>query len=211
MLKKEADIVQKKEVKAVLFDLDGTLVDSFKAWFYVINDSLKYFSLKVLTKKEFEKRFGAPIEQDVKTIFNGRTISEVEHAYNIHFKKRKKYVKLFSESIQTLKNLKNKKIKLGLITSSTRYITLMTLNNFKLKKYFNVIVTMDDVKRRKPAPDMVLKACKKLKVKPENALLIGDTNNDMIAGERAGCITGGYKIRGHFKVNSLKEILKIIK
>ena len=69
---------------------------------------------------------------------------------------------------------------------------------------------MEDVKRRKPAPDSVLKACRLLNVKPKDAILIGDTENDMIAGKRAGCATVGYKIRGDFRIKNLKDILKLI-
>lgn len=200
----------KKEIKAVLFDLDGVLVDSITAWFYVFNDTLRYFGLKTLPRKRFVRDFGAPIEQDVKKYFHGKTIKEVEHAYNMNFKNRKNYVKLFPQSKSVLKNLKRQKIKLGLITNSTRVITLTILNHFGLKKYFEVIVTMDDVKRRKPSPDMALKACKKLNVKPKNSILIGDTKNDMLAGKRAGCITVGYKIRGNLKIDNLSDILSKI-
>ena len=201
----------KREDKAVLFDLDGVLVDSIDAWFYVFNDTLRYFGIKTLPRKQFVMDFGAPIEQDVKKYFHGKTIKKVEHAYNMNFKKRKNYVKLFPQSKSVLKNLKGQKIKLGLITNSTRFITLTILNHFRLKKYFEVIVTMDDVKRRKPSPDMVLKACRKLNVKPKNTVLIGDTKNDMLAGKRAGCITVGYKIRGDYEICNLSDVLSKIK
>jgi len=202
--------VQKREVKAVLFDLDGTLVDSFEAWFYVINDSLKYFGLKNLSKKEFGKRFGAPIEQDVKKYFKGKTIEEVKNIQNLNFTKWKTYVELFPQSRQILQKMNKQKIKIGLITNSTKFITSITLNHFKFKKYFQAVVTMDDVKKRKPAPDMVLKACKLLKVKPKNTILVGDTKNDMLAGKRAGCVTVGYKIKGDYMVDNLKEIESFI-
>ena len=84
------------------------------------------------------------------------------------------------------------------------------MRNFKLKKYFGAIITMNDVKKGKPAPDMVLKACKILKVSPKNTILVGDSMNDMIAGKRAGCVTVGYKIKGDYRIERLKEIEKFI-
>lgn len=209
-MKKEADIVQKEVVKAVLFDLDGVLVDSEKAWFHVINDTCRHFGFKPVPKREFEKRFGAPIEDDVKYLFRGRTIKEVEAFYNADFGKRAKLVKLFPQSRIALKRLKAKKLKLGLISNSTMLIVSAILGNFRLKKYFDVVVTMDNVKKRKPAPDMALKACRLLKVKPKNTILVGDTRNDMLAGKRAGCVTIGYKVKGDYKINNLAKIERFI-
>ena len=202
--------MQKREVKAVLFDLDGVLIDSFEAWFRTFNDSLKQFGLRALPKKEFEKEFGGPIERDVKKYFIGKTVKEVENTHNLNFIKWKSNVKLFPQSHSILKKFKQQKMKIGLITNSSQFITSKILNHFKLKKYFDVIVTMDDVKRRKPAPDMILKACKMLKAKPKSTILVGDTKNDMIAGRRAGCITVGYKIRGDYRINELNSITRIL-
>ena len=197
-------------IKAVLWDMDGVLVDSIDAWYFIINDTLNHFGLASISRAKFEKRFGASIENDVKTLYIGKSIKEVELAYNLNFKKRKKYVRIFPNSELVLKNLKKKKLKLGLLTNSTEKITMEILEHIKIKKYFDVILTMNDVRRRKPAPDMVLKACRKLKINPENAIVVGDTDNDMIAGKRAGCVTVGYMIKGDYGINRLKEIEKFI-
>lgn len=200
----------KHKIKAVLFDLDGVLVDSKDAWFHVINDTRRYFGLKPISEKKFKKGFGAPIEYDAKVLYNGKPVNVIEEFYNLDFSKRAKHVKLFPQSKITLNKLKNKKIRLGLISNSTTIIVSAILGRFRLKKYFSAIVTMDDVKRRKPAPDMVLKACKMLKVKPKNTILVGDTKNDMIAGKRAGCVTVGYKVKGGYIITNLKEIERFI-
>ena len=197
-MKKEGDTVRKREVKVVLFDLDGVLVDSMRAWFYVFNDTLRHFGFKKLMKKNFAKGFGSPIEQDIKNHFTGKTITEVVNCFDMYFKKRKNLVKIFPESKKVLSSLKKRSIKLALLSNSTRFIVLAILNHFKIRKYFDVVLTMQDVKSRKPAPEMVLKACKKLVVKPENAIVVGDTKYEMIAGRRAGCVTVGFKINGDY-------------
>jgi pyrophosphatase PpaX len=186
-------------------------VDSLDAWCSTFNDTLGHFGLKTIPRKKFIKDFGAPIEQDVRKYFKGKTIKEVEHAYNLKFKRSMKHLKLFPESVAVLKKLKKHKAKVGLITNSTRFIVSAILHHFKLKNYFQAIVTMDDVKKRKPAPDMILKACKILKVKPKNTILVGDTKNDIIAGKRAGCITVGYKINGDYRTDRLSSIARFLK
>ncbi|HLC50204.1 MAG TPA: HAD family hydrolase [Candidatus Nanoarchaeia archaeon] len=200
----------KQKVKAVLFDMDGVLVDSVNAWFHVFNDSLGQFRFKKLTKKEFKKGFGSPIEQDIKNHFIGKTVEEVAACFNMFFEKRKNLVRIFPDSKEVLESLKKRKIKLGLLSNSTRFIVLTILDNYKIRKYFDVIVAMEDVKRRKPSPDMVLKACRKLKVNSKNAIIIGDTMNDMIAGRRAGCVTVGYRLKGDYRIDRLKEIERFI-
>lgn len=202
--------MREREVKAVLFDMDGVLVDSLDAWCYTFNDTLRHFGLKTIPRKEFIKDFGAPIEHDVKKYFNGKTVKEVEHAYNLKFKQSMKYLRLFPEAVDALEKLKRSKVKIGLITNSTRFIVSAILHHFRLKNYFQAIVTMDDVKRRKPNPEMILKACKILKVKPKNTILVGDTKNDILAGKRAGCVTVGYKINGEYRIDRLSSITRFL-
>lgn len=202
--------MREREVKAVLFDLDGVLIDSSYAWIRAFNDALVHFGLNPISKKEFSKIFGNPIEKDKEMFFKKQSIREIESAYNFYFKKRQNHVILFPEVISVLKKLKSKRIKIGLITNSTKEIAYGNLNHFKLKKYFDAVVTMNDVKKRKPNPEMILKACRILNVNPRNTILVGDTKNDMIAGKRAGCTTVGYKVKGDYRINRLNEILKTL-
>jgi len=85
------------------------------------------------------------------------------------------------------------------------------VSHYKLKKYLDVMVTMDDVRRRKPAPDAVLRACRELGVKPREAVLVGDTRNDMVAGRRAGCTTIGLKTKGEYTIRTLGSLPPLIK
>ncbi len=205
----QTTIVQRKEVKAVLFDLDGVLVDSLDAWYYTYDDIIRHFKVKPIPKKEFKNIFGNTIEANVRRIVK-ITTKEANKLAVKYFNKNKAYVKFFPETKSVLKKLSNSKVKIALITNTPNKILILVLKHHKIKKYFNAIVTIDDVKKGKPAPDMVLKACKLLRVKPENTILVGDTKNDMLAGKRAGCITVGYKTDGDYRINNLQQIEKFI-
>ena len=202
--------MQGKEVKVILFDMDGVIIDSSDAWFMAFNDVLVHFGLQKISKKKFSNYFGYPVEKDQKIFFRDKSIKEIIEAYDFYFNKWKGQVLIFKDSIAVLKKLSNKKIKIGLITNASRVIVESNLKRFSLKRFFDVTVSLNDVKKGKPAPDMVLKACKALKVNPREAILVGDTINDMIAGRKAGCITVGYRIEGNFQINNLMDILKYV-
>ena len=201
----------KKNIQAVLFDLDGVLVDSLDAWYYAFCDALKHFGKKKISYEVFKKNFGSSAEEEISTIFKGVSMTELVSFYNLAFKSRSEFVRLNSEAIPTLEKVKELKMKTCIITNSTRPITMEFLDNFRIKKYFDEIVTMEDVKNGKPAPDMVLKACSLLGIRPADAIVVGDTINDMLAGKSAGCTTIGYKIKGDFKIEELGEIINFIK
>lgn len=201
--------MQRREVKAVLFDLDGVLLDSVDAWHHTYNCIMAHFNKRHMARKDFLRIFGNTIEKNVKMIVD-IPAKEADMLAIRYFDRNKKYVRVFPETKNVLERLLNSRLKIALITNTPKKILIPTLKHYKLKKYFKAIVTVDDVKRGKPAPDMVLKACKMLKVNPKNAILVGDTKNDMIAGKRAGCVTVGYRIKGDYRINSLNEIGRFI-
>ena len=84
------------------------------------------------------------------------------------------------------------------------------LEVFNLRKYFNIVMTSDDVFRGKPSPEIVLKTCNSLEVKPEDVLLVGDTDSDVLAGRAAGCIVIGININADFTINNLFDLTTLI-
>jgi len=193
-------------IKAVLFDLDGVLVDSYYAWFHQFNDALKYFGHQPVTKKVFRKHWGQSTEEDVRIFMPERTVDEIKKYFDMHFGEYVSYLKVNRNAERTLKKLHKMNLKLGCVTNSHRGITRKILTDTKLKHFFKVIVTADDVKRPKPAPDMILKACKILKVLPTETIFIGDTETDIESGNNAGCIVIGYKIKSKHRVKNLKTL-----
>ncbi len=197
-------------VKAILFDMDGVLVDSIESWFRLFNKALKYFGRKEFTWQQFlDEVWGGPIERDAKKFF-GKTVDEVKKFYFDNFNSFKRNLKLFPNTEETLTKLKNKKLKLGIVTNTPKKQANKLLNYLKLEKYFDVVVGGDEVKNGKPAPDLILLACKRLKIKPKDSIYVGDANVDIIAGKKAKCFTVGFKIDGDKKINNLKELIKVI-
>ena len=209
-LKRGAVTVRKREVKAILFDMDGVLTDSFNAWGCIINGAMRDIGKKPLSKAELKRHFGAPIEKDQKTHFKGYSLEEIRQLYLKQFYRHWRKIRLFPDTKQVLREASGNGWKIGLISNSTMGIINPVLRHHRIGRYFDVIMSMDDVKRRKPHPEMVLKACRLLKVKASETVVIGDTQNDMLAGKRAGCTTIGLNTKGEHTIRKLSSALRLL-
>lgn len=117
-----------------------------------------------------------------------------------------------------LRKLNQEKIKIGLVTNNEKKFATQVISHFALRKFFDAIITKDDVKNTKPHPEPLLKAIEQLGCTLENCIYIGDTKADMIAGKLAGVITvlfyGTQKkvmTTPDFTIRKLNEILALIK
>jgi len=175
--------------KAVIFDLDGVIVDTMpfhaKAW----QDTFRKFKLSV-TKKEIYLREGEKWDRTFYDILkkNGRKITpEIKrevfrHRSNV-FKKILK-VQLFKGAQRLLKRLK-KSFRLALVTGTPRKEVRRILPE-DIYGLFDAIVTSDEVRHGKPHPEPFLKALEKLKAAPEEAVVIENAPNGIRAARKAG-------------------------
>jgi phosphoglycolate phosphatase/pyrophosphatase PpaX len=194
-----------KTMKAILFDLDGVLIDSLNSWLHAFNETMKKFGYREFGEKEFKEKFWGPeLKENLREmrINNGVEIEKYCISKQMEFLSD---IKLFPETEQVLDHL-YKKFKIGLITNTPRENVKKVLNKFDLEKYFDVIVTGDDVINGKPDPEMVSKACELLAVEPKDAILVGDTESDVIAGQSAGCAVVGIKVHGDYEIEKLSNI-----
>ncbi|MGB9717751.1 MAG: HAD family hydrolase [Thermoproteota archaeon] len=183
------------KVKAVLFDLDGTLVDTFEAFHIMVNDVLRRFNKP-------ERSFGENARLVGKT---SRTIAEAiarETGLNTSLEELStmmvrewiytympRYGRLYPDALETLRELKRRGYLLGVVSNTSREELPSYLNSFKIGGFFNVTVSAGDAEKPKPAPEPVLKAVEKLGVKPEEAVMIGDRPEDVESGRAAGAYT----------------------
>lgn len=197
-------------IKAVLFDLDGVLVDSLEAWSKLFNKTLRHFGKEEFTREQFMgKVWGGPIERDAEKFF-GRPIDEVKKYYFDNFDEFKKNLKLFPNAKNVLKELKEKDFKIGLVTNTPKKQVHKLLDYLDLREYFDAIVGGDEVKNGKPAPDIILEACKRLDVGPSEAVIVGDTAIDIFSCRKAGCASIGFRVDGDKRINDLKELIELV-
>jgi pyrophosphatase PpaX len=181
-----------QSVKAVLFDLDGTLVDSSEA---IVNVVEKVLELKGLTcsRAKVARMIGLPLENIFGVLapnLSEQEIWQLVHEYRKYYMAHHLENTAIHPSAQmVLRRLKAKSFKLGIITSKYREPVMDVLSHFGVSELFDVVVTGYEVIRHKPAPDIVLEAAKRLGVDPKECVVVGDSPLDVQAGKRAGSFT----------------------
>jgi len=202
---------RKTELKAIVFDLDGVIIDSFEAWFHIFNRIRRNYNLKEIGKEDFKKKvWGGSVENDAKLYFNNEKIEIIAKMYRKMIMEYIHKLKLEPDVKKVLDAIKKKKIKIGLATNTFRKPTLEALKFHKINEYFDSVVTSDDVEKAKPYPDSVIKACENLKVEPDETIYVGDTKNDYKAGKSAGCFVVGLNTHGDLIISQLRDLLQLI-
>ncbi|MBN2794694.1 MAG: HAD family phosphatase [Clostridia bacterium] len=176
--------------RGIIFDLDGTLVDSMWIWEDIDRIFLEDRGHQVPvdlqkaiegcsfteTANYFKNRF--QLEEDVETIkATWIDMSEEFYATKIPLKKG---------ILDLLNHLKSQNIKMGIATSNSRTLAEQVLRSNGVYDYFEVLVTSCDVSKGKPEPDVFLKAAELMGLKPEDCLVFEDTHAGVLAGKAAG-------------------------
>ena len=194
-------------MKAILFDLDGVLVESVDVWLSAFNDTLREFHLPVLSKEEFLKKYwGKSTVENFSAMGLGR--DAVLQCWN-RYLSRLQEIKLFPASRKVLESVR-KRYKTALVTNTPREGVNALLQKLGIAELFDLVLTGDDVERGKPSPDIVLLACQKLGIAPQEALLVGDTQADVEAGRRAGCKVVGIGVEADFTIKDISELEQLL-
>ena len=196
----------KRKPSAILFDMDGVLVDSLDSWWFSLNSALRAFNHKAITRNEFiEKYWGHDLYDNLDRMgLDHRIGTFCNNVYGEHLDA----IKIYPDTRDTLE--KFKEYKKGVITNTPKDCTCRILKKFDIEQFFDSVTTSDEVPKAKPYPDIVLKACNVLDVKPEDVVLIGDTDSDVKAGRAAGCTVVGININADYTIKRLSETTKLI-
>ena len=153
------DYMQK--IDTILFDLDGTLVDSnnlilktFKRTFQL------HFSNKILTQNDLIQMMGPPLQETFSRFSSDTNVvnSMINSYRDIYQQIEFDYVKPYPHIIETLKAFKDANFNIGIVTTKFKESAMPSINRFGIDKYIDVIIGLDDVKNHKPHAEPVLKA-----------------------------------------------------
>jgi len=202
--------------------MDGVLIDSLKANYLHFNFCVKHFGKRKISFKNYHENFwGSYFSDQVKKIFGIVPRKKQKEILNFYTEISPRFIKkqkLYPNTENILKILK-KKYKLAVVTSTPSKLTKNILNYFSIKSFFDVIVDGEMIKNPKPAPDAILLAFEKLKIKPEEGVYVGDNFQDVEAGKGAGCLTIAITTTSSVEelkdadkiINNLNELVEVIK
>lgn len=171
----------------ILFDLDGTLVDSID---FILESFRHAFVANGLPPKPdayWKRTIGTPIREQLSEWEYGpdmldRVLAEYRKYNLAHHDER---IKAYDGIAQLLSDLVDRRVRIGVVTSKSRVGAERGLANCGLEKFMDELISVDDVSRGKPHPEPVLTALTRFRAHPANTYFVGDSIYDMQAGRAA--------------------------
>jgi beta-phosphoglucomutase len=182
-----------KNTQAVIFDMDGVLIDSYSLHKNVWNSISEKHGF-VLDDIEFTKLFGLTSYEGVRSIKQLKGLSDMELDNFVAMTDARfrevfvTQVKLIKGSLEFVKKLKENNFPTGIGTSAPKENVRVFLDSLKINDLFDVIVSGDDVSKGKPDPEIYLKASNSLSIEPEKCLVFEDSLMGITSAKRAGML-----------------------
>jgi phosphoglycolate phosphatase len=214
--------------RAVLFDLDGTLIDSVPDIRAAVNELLARRDLDPLTLEQVKSMIGNGVQKLVERAFAATTASlstaELQDEYmamlDIYAKHLTGLTTLMPGARGALEALHGEGVRLGLVTNKPQRFIETILDHFRLAHFFGVVIGGDAGVAKKPAPDMLIAALEEFGAKPWDAVMVGDSVSDVKAARAAGTsaiiVRGGYtvvpaeKLGADVVIDSFRQLVGVL-
>ncbi|MCP2036437.1 phosphoglycolate phosphatase/pyrophosphatase PpaX [Planomicrobium sp. HSC-17F08] len=181
-------------MKAILFDFDGTLANTLPVCDAAFQHVFEEFDGRELSSAEVRAMFG-PSETGIirKNLNHPDKDEAIEQYYAKYLERHDELVEPNQEIHDLLLQLKESGMKLGIVTGKARRSLDISLEALGWEGLFDAIITGDDAARPKPDPEGVLKTLAQLRITKNEAVFIGDSDADILAGIEAGVLTIGVQ------------------
>jgi HAD superfamily hydrolase (TIGR01509 family) len=169
------------QLRAVIFDMDGTLINSLESVPVAYIATVEELTGRTCTVEEIVANYSVGPGEAMLSVLLGRPCEENDLAlYHDYLRRHLSFVRTYPSVEASLSKLAAT-LKVGVFTGAGRGAAEILLAHSGLQKYFEIVVTGDDVLRPKPAPDGILAACQALGASPKEAAYVGDAPIDMQA------------------------------
>ena len=194
--------------RALLFDLDGVLIDSFEVWFHLLRSIAADFGYPDIPRATFQEGWGQGIEADVRRFFPRHTVPELERLYAERFPVHLHHLGVAEGVPALFAALRRRGLASAVITNTPADVARPLVERAGATP--DLLVGGTDVARPKPAPDIVTHACARLGVAPPSAWVVGDTAFDREAARGAGARFAGLGIAGELTLTRLSDLLPLL-
>ncbi|MGY0374920.1 pyrophosphatase PpaX [Clostridium sp. JNZ J1-5] len=208
-------------IKAVLFDLDGTLINTNDLIIKSFQYTFKKHMDREVDRDKIVKHFGEPLIYSMEQYDKENAELMVNIFREFNETKHDELVSIFDNVEDSLIELEKLNIKRAVVSSKRRPMVERGLKLFNIYDNMDAIITPEDTEKHKPDGQPALKACEVLGISPEEAIMVGDSYNDILCGKNAGCLTCLVKYtalpmeemlsyKPDHVIDSLMDLVKII-
>lgn len=173
-----------EKFEGIIFDIDGTMTSTNELIFASFNHVMNKYLDKTLTESEIVSLFGPP-EDVILEECTGENFTDARKDYYNFYEENHGMAGLYPGIMDLLVFIKSRKVPLAIFTGKGREAARITLKKLKIFRFFDLIITGDDVKEHKPSPEGILKFVEKFGLHPASVLMIGDSPSDIKAARGA--------------------------
>lgn len=189
----------------ILFDLDGTLIDSTEAILESFAVAFQTFNTDVPSEDAIKSEIGHPLDVMFSTLGVAEDkVWDYVHAYKMHYREISCLKTVLLPEAREAVELASKNAILGVVTTKTAKYSIELLEYMGLMSYFDVLIGREDVTNPKPDPEPIEKALAKLPSDTSDIWMIGDTCMDMLAAKSANVASVGLTC-GYGSIKSLEK------
>ena len=185
-------------MKAVIFDLDGTLTDSIESITYSANEALKHVGYGPFNQEAYKRFVGDGAKTLLERCLKNRGdeklahFSELEQEYKKIFKEYCTYkVTPYEGIVSLLEELRRNEIQIAVLSNKPHEQTVKVVESIFGEDCFDMVVGQNSDIAKKPSPDGIYYISEHLNIPISEIIYVGDTDTDMKAGKRAGALTVG--------------------
>ena len=195
-------------MRALLFDLDGVLVDSYAVWHEVMNAFAAEHGYPSISDEQMLAAWGQGVDADAETFFAGTPVAELEAFFNTRFFDHLDELSVMAGAGRVMARIRSLGLPTAVVTNTPAPLARAVLRRAGVEPA--VLVGGTDVPRPKPAPDIVQRACELLGVPADEAAVVGDSDFDRRAARAAGARFIGFRCDGDPRIEELDELLAMV-
>ena len=206
----------KPKIKAILFDMDGVLINAREWHFDALNRALSFFGMEITFNDHLRNFDGLPTKKKLKLLSLHKGLPVELHEFINELKQKFTHEEItlkckpFFHHEYALGRLRQEGYKLAVCSNSIKDTMKLMLSKANIINYFDILLSNNDVKKSKPDPEMYLKCMNDLGVLPSESIILEDNQNGIKAAKSSGAnlmVVENIDDVNYFKI---KELIKIV-